>query len=70
MRLRILSDEEVAEHEIRCGAQPSPRSTVRCEDKPEHWKHGNVLSETHKGRTRRGYWKFWPVTDAEMKSDA
>lgn len=37
----------------RCGAQPSKRSTARCEMPPGHegW---------HTGRTRGGYWKGWP----------
>jgi hypothetical protein len=36
----------------RCGAQPSKRSTARCEMPLGHdgW---------HYGRTRRGYWKGW-----------
>lgn len=63
LTLRVLSEEEVTERARTCGAQPSPRSAVRCEDKPGHWKRDDALSETHKGRTRRGYWKFWPVTD-------
>jgi hypothetical protein len=36
----------------RCGAQPSPRSTARCERPPRH-------EECHTGRTRGGYWKSW-----------
>lgn len=59
-----------AEERPRCGAQPSPRSTARCEDTPRHWGRDNALSGTHKGRTRGGYWKFWPVTEEETRDDA
>ena len=69
LTLRVLSAKEAAEHDVRCGAQPSRRSTARCEDKPGHWKRNDTLSGTHKGRTRRGYWKFWPATEEEMADD-
>jgi len=41
-----------------CGAQPSPRSTARCEMPPGH-------EGGHGGRTRRGYWKFWATEASE-----
>lgn len=67
--LRVLSEEEAAEEVRRCGAQLSKRSTARCEDKPGHWKRGTPASDLHSGRTRGGYWKFWPVHEEEMKDD-
>lgn len=70
MKLRVLSAEEAAEREVRCGAQLSPRSTARCEDKPGHWKRDSPASDWHSGRTRGGYWKFWPVTDEEKQDDS
>jgi hypothetical protein len=37
----------------KCGAQPGPRSTARCEYPPNH-------DGPHLGRTRGGYWRGWP----------
>ena len=67
LTFRLLTPEEQAAAEKRCGAQPSPRSVARCEQKPEHWKGCPPKSYglIHSGRTPGGYWKFWDVTDAE-----
>jgi hypothetical protein len=65
MKLRVMSEEELAR--VPCGAQPSPRSTARCEDNPRHWERDTPAAGTHSGRTAGGYWKFWPVTEEEMK---
>jgi len=70
VKLRVMSDAEVAGTAARCGARPSKRSTARCEDKPGHWKRDSPASDVHSGRTRGGYWKFWPVTDEEVKGDS
>jgi hypothetical protein len=47
----------------RCGARPSPRSTAQCEMPPGHGGV-SVTADCHAGRTRGGYWKFWPVEAA------
>jgi hypothetical protein len=70
LRLRVLTAEEVARGEQTCGAKPSPGSSARCEQKPEHWLAEHSLSHVHAGRTQKGYWKHWHVTDEEMKRDA
>ena len=70
IEFRVLTDEETAEQDRKCGASPSPRSTARCEDKPRHWERNSPASGTHSGRTTGGYWKFWPVSDAEIASDS
>jgi hypothetical protein len=70
IEVRVLTDEEVAERNRRCRARPSPRSTARCEDKPRHWERATPAADWHSGRTRGGYWKFWPVTEEETAGDA
>ena len=44
----------------RCPARPGPRSTARCEEPLGH------ALDFHAGRTRRGYWKLWPVADCDL----
>lgn len=55
------AEEWAAERERTvCLAQPSPHSTARCEmPKGHHYEDAN--GNFHGGRTRGGYWKFWPV---------
>ena len=67
------SDAEwVAEHErTMCRAKPSLRSSAQCEMTRDHDPGGPFHDELpegeqhrgafHAGRTRGGYWKFWPV---------
>jgi hypothetical protein len=64
---RLLTPEEQAESEQRCGARPTPHSLARCEEKPEHWKGPGEIN-IHAGRTPGGYWKFWDVADAERSA--
>jgi hypothetical protein len=72
LTFRLLTPEEQAAAEKRCGARPSSRSLARCEQKPEHWKGCPPKSYglIHSGRTPGGYWKFWDVTDAEKQEAA
>jgi hypothetical protein len=64
------AEEWEAERErTLCRAQPSPRSTARCEmnrghdgDRPYEGgspEAAEFLATFHAGRTRGGYWKFW-----------
>ena len=64
---------EAEQERTVCRKQPSPRSTARCEMPKGHdlpvlssgfAGRGEVLASFHAGRTRRGYWKFWPVEKA------
>jgi hypothetical protein len=50
------------EQEERCEARPSKRSSARCEMPKDH-KGVTLAAEFHCGRTRRGYWKSWPVSE-------
>lgn len=76
------TDEEWAakrEAEL-CLARPSPRSTAQCEMRKGHDSGGpygqdlpdaeKFLASFHAGRTKGGYWKFWPAEDAEAPSEA
>lgn len=68
---------EVPEPELCC-AQPSPRSTARCEMSKGHDadapyegtspEAAEFLASFHAGRTRRGYWKFWVAEKAEPQT--
>jgi hypothetical protein len=70
LTLRVVPPEEVAAEEAnRCRAQPSPRSTARCEMPKDH-RYEDIRENFHAGRTRRGYWKFWAVTEEEARHDA
>lgn len=60
MKLALAPAEE--EEPPRCGAQPSEHSTARCE-MPQGHRYEPVLENFHAGRTRGGYWKFWPAED-------
>jgi hypothetical protein len=63
MTFRLMTPEEVAEQEKpRCAAQPSRHSTARCE-MPEGHRYEDERENFHAGRTRGGYWKFWPVEE-------
>lgn len=49
---RLLSPQEAAERDRKCGQRPSSRSGAQCERPPGH-------RGFHAGRTGRGYWKIW-----------
>jgi hypothetical protein len=65
VKLRILTEAEAAERENTCRAQPGPRSTARCEMPLGH-RYEGIRGGFHAGRTRRGYWKFWPDDETEL----
>jgi hypothetical protein len=68
--MEVVSPEQLAAEEAnRCSAKPGPRSTARCECAKGHQFKDYPAADTHSGRTRGGYWKFWVVTAAEMVRD-
>lgn len=59
----MTEQEKAEEDRPRCRAQPSKYSTARCE-MPEGHRYEDDRENFHAGRTRGGYWKFWPAEEA------
>jgi hypothetical protein len=69
LNFRPVTVEDKAKGGTTCGASPSRLSSALCEQQPGHWLLDYPASKTHSGRTQKGYWKHWAVTDEELKRD-